>query len=241
MAFYPVSNCRALDTRSATPLLGGTPRDLAVLNSGCGIPATATAYWLNVTAIPQTGLGYLTTWPSGQAQPLVSTLNSFTGAVTANAAIVPAGANGNISFYVTDTSDLVVDVYGYFAPWAATTGPPPLTYFYLPAYRALDTRSNGGPIDGSRTIDLTVASILTLGSYPGAQAFTMNVAAVPVDPLGFLSVLPAGGTPTTSTLNAWDKAVTSNLATAAGTTASVTVFTPAQSQVILDVTGVFVP
>jgi hypothetical protein len=73
-------------------------------------------YSLNFTVVPQGPLGFLTTWPSDQNQPLVSTLNSPNGAVVANAAIVPASSNGSISVYVSGTSDLVIDVNGYFAP-----------------------------------------------------------------------------------------------------------------------------
>jgi hypothetical protein len=43
-------------------------------------------------------------------------LNSFDGSVVANAAIVPAGANGAIDVFVTDATDLVLDINGYFAP-----------------------------------------------------------------------------------------------------------------------------
>jgi hypothetical protein len=53
--------------------------------------------------------------PAGQTQPLVSTLNAPTGTITANAAIVPAGANGDLSVFVTNDSDLIIDVNGYFA------------------------------------------------------------------------------------------------------------------------------
>ena len=55
-----------------------------------GIPASA--YSLNVTAVPASTLQYLTLWPTGQAQPFVSTLNSLTGQTVANAELVPAGA-----------------------------------------------------------------------------------------------------------------------------------------------------
>jgi hypothetical protein len=55
-------------------------------------------------------------WPAGLATPNVSTLNSYTGTVVANAAIVPAGTNGAISIYVTDISDVLFDINGYFAP-----------------------------------------------------------------------------------------------------------------------------
>jgi len=74
------------------------------------------AYSLNATVLPRTTLGYLTLWPTGPPQPYVSTLNSYDGSVVANAAIVPAGAGGSASAFVSDLSDLILDVNGYFAP-----------------------------------------------------------------------------------------------------------------------------
>jgi len=55
-------------------------------------------------------------WPAGQGQPTVSTLNAFDGSIVSNAAIVPAGANGSVSAYVTNTTDLILDTNGYLAP-----------------------------------------------------------------------------------------------------------------------------
>jgi len=69
-----------------------------------------------VTVVPSGVLYYLTAWPAGLSQPLVSTLNSFDGSIVANAAIVPAGTNGAISIYVTNPTHLVLDINGYFAP-----------------------------------------------------------------------------------------------------------------------------
>ena len=40
----------------------------------------------------------------------------------ANLAIVPAGTNGAISTYMTDASDLVMDIEGYFAPPGSPAG-----------------------------------------------------------------------------------------------------------------------
>jgi len=71
---------------------------------------------LNVTVVPDGLLSFLTAWPTGAAQPLVSTLNSFDGSVVANAAIVPAGTNGAVSIYVTDRTQVILDINGYFAP-----------------------------------------------------------------------------------------------------------------------------
>jgi hypothetical protein len=36
--------------------------------------------------------------------------------VVANAAIVPAGAEGAISVFVTGRTDVILDINGYFAP-----------------------------------------------------------------------------------------------------------------------------
>ena len=91
-------------------------RSFALPAGGCGVPATAAAYSLNVTVVPDGPLPFLTAWPTGAGQPGVSTLNSFDGSVVANAAIVPAGTNGAVSIYVTNRTQVILDINGYFAP-----------------------------------------------------------------------------------------------------------------------------
>jgi hypothetical protein len=71
---------------------------------------------MNVAAVPPGGLFYLTLWPTGQAQPLVSTSNDFQGAIVANAAIVPAGQNGAIDVFASNETDVILDINGYFSP-----------------------------------------------------------------------------------------------------------------------------
>ena len=93
----------------------GQTRPYPIASSGCSIPASAQAFSLNATVVPAAALGYLALWPTGGAQPTVSTLNSFDGSIVANAAIVPAGSGG-INALVTDRVDLILDVNGYFAP-----------------------------------------------------------------------------------------------------------------------------
>ena len=51
--------------------------------ANCDLPGTATAFSLNATVVPTTALGYLTLWPTGTAQPLVSTLNAVGDAIVA--------------------------------------------------------------------------------------------------------------------------------------------------------------
>src|SRR5208283_531147 len=96
--FWPLTPCRVADTRRPAGPLGGPSlsageiRNIPMLSSLCNLPTEATAYSTNLTAVPQGYLGYLTAWAAGEAQPFTSTLNSWTGAVVANAALVPAGA-----------------------------------------------------------------------------------------------------------------------------------------------------
>ena len=69
------------------------------------------------TVVPQVPLGYLTLWPFGGAQPLVSTLNAGDQAITSNMAIVPTN-NAEISGYASGpgATYLILDISGYFAP-----------------------------------------------------------------------------------------------------------------------------
>jgi len=107
-------------------MAGNTTRTFPILQGPCAVPSTAQAYSLNMTALPPGQLTYLTTWPNGQAQPTVSTLNDFStvnsaensvfGWVVANAAIVQAGAGGSVNVFVSDTTDVTIDINGYFAP-----------------------------------------------------------------------------------------------------------------------------
>jgi hypothetical protein len=100
LVFYPMPPYRLVDTRKTVGPLGAPflsakqERRFPVLTSACNVPVTAQAYALNYTVVPKEPLIYLTTWPTEQNRPDVSTLNAPTGAITANASLVPAGSNG---------------------------------------------------------------------------------------------------------------------------------------------------
>jgi hypothetical protein len=79
------------------------------------VPGSAQAYVFNATVVPPSPLGYLTLWPFGGTQPLVSTLNALDGALTSNMAIVPAGS-GSVDAYASNPTQLLLDISGYFAP-----------------------------------------------------------------------------------------------------------------------------
>lgn len=243
LAFYPVTPCRIAHTRNAAGPLGGPTmsagqdRTFPVQMSSCGLPPSAQAYSLNFTVVPNTTLTYLTTWPTGQNQPLVSTLNDLTGTIVANAAIVPAGSDGSIDVFVTDQTDVIIDVNGYFGP-AGTGG---LSLYPLPPCRVIDTREPSGslPFSGSITIDSTSSGC---GLPSNAAALVSNATVVPQDSLEYLTLWPSGQTqPLVSTLNAIDGAITSNMAIVSTNLGSINAFATSPTYLILDVSGYFAP
>jgi photosystem II stability/assembly factor-like uncharacterized protein len=248
--FIPVTPCRIADTRNANGPFGGpalvaqTSRDFAIPSSACNIPANATAYSLNIAVAPRGRLGYLTAYPSGQAAPLVAILNSIDGRIKSNAAIVPAGTNGAISIFTTDSTDVVIDINGYFVPNNSGTG---LAFYPLTPCRIADTRNPAGPLGGPRFAAGSVRTFPVLSSncnIPAtAQAYALNFAAVPSGPLGFLTAWPTGQPqPFVASLNAPTGAVTANaVIVGAGASGSVDVFALSATDLVIDITGYFAP
>jgi len=248
-SFYPTQPCRIADTRAAAGAFGGPSfvagqsRDFAVPSSSCGLPSTATAYSLNVTVVPDPVvhyLGYLTTWPAGQPLPNSSTLNSWTGKVVANAAVVPAGSGGAISVFASNPTDVILDSNGYFAPPGSAGA---LSFYPVTPCRVADTRNNAGP-----TMDAGTSRSFSIAgggcSIPAtAAAYSLNVTVVPQGPLSYLTAWPAGSPrPLVSTLNSPDASVVANAAIVpAGTDGAIEVYVTGRTDVILDINGYFAP
>lgn len=247
--FLSIAPCRVADTRNANGEFGGpylsanTSRSINIPASACNVPASAAAYSLNVTVVPHEPLGYLTAWPTGATQPLASTLNSGDGRVKANAAIIPAGTAGGVSFFATGDTDLVVDVNGYFIPSSMNQG---LLFYPAVPCRVADTRNAAAPLGGpalagsqSRTFPVLQSNC---GISDSAQAYSLNVTAVPSDTaLGYLSMWPNGQSqPLVSTLNAPTGAVTANAGIlTAGSNGDIDVFASNPTNVVIDYNGVF--
>ena len=129
-SFFPLTPCRVIDTRNAVGPQGGpalasnTVRSFAIINvNSCGVPTTAKAAAINITAIQATDAGDLRVFPYQSPVPLASVINFSTADFAlANGAIIPLanisatdisvqtdmppGSTGHVHF--------VVDVTGYF-------------------------------------------------------------------------------------------------------------------------------
>lgn len=245
LVFYPMTPCRVIDTRAGQGTTGafGPPsfsvnqtRTFPLPQGRCGIPASAQAYSLNFTVSPPGPLSFLTAWPSGQSRPLASTLNSFEGRVVANGAIVPAGNSGGIDIFATNTTDVIADINGYFAPDDGSTG---LAFRTLTPCRALDTRVTPPAFSAAST--RTVALAGSCGVPAGARAYAMNLTVVPPGALSYLTAWASGSSqPFVSTLNSFDGRVVANAALVpAGADGSVSVFVTNATDLIIDLSGYF--
>jgi hypothetical protein len=264
LQFYPVSPCRLVDTRGASAgfngispfsgpsVLSGATATLPLQSSSeattdttpapCGrIPSGAQAYSFNTTEVPQAGVldHYITLWPSGLAQPYVSTLNGQPGQVVANAAIVPAGTpSGGVSVFNEGpaTTDVILDMNGYFAV------PKGLKFYPVSPCRLVDTRGaaagfngispfSGPSIAAGATITIPVQSAAEAaanttpapcGTIPSsAQAYSLNLTVAPKSvstdaypgAVNYVSLWPAGlAQPFVSTLNDQEALVVANAA-----------------------------
>ncbi|MES1244618.1 MAG: M12 family metallopeptidase [Acidobacteriota bacterium] len=117
--FHTIEPCRLLDTRSTSALASGVPVTIQVTGL-CGVPATAKAVTLNVTAVSATANGNVTLWPANLASPSTSVVNFSAGATRANNAILALSTDGQgalaarASVAGSGSVHLLVDVTGYF-------------------------------------------------------------------------------------------------------------------------------
>jgi hypothetical protein len=253
--------CRAVDTRVTGGFAAGEPTNFAPGTGGCNIPQPANGpivYALNVTVIPKGPLGYLTIWPAGLNQPLVSTLNSPDGEIKANAALVAGGniydaplLNGDITVYATDPTDLVLDVTGYFVSPFYTSSSQ--VYVPITPCRVVDTRASNGTFGSPSLIAGQQRAFLLADSScnvpADAGAVSLNVTAVPIDrgEVGYVTVWGTSPTepqtPPISTLNAVTGEVTANASIVTlnpSTYGSVSVYASNNTDLLLDVTGYFI-
>ncbi len=245
LTFYSLPPCRVIDTRTGDggPLQAFVERYFTILGSSCIPPGVIPlAYSFNFTVVPEPAgepLGYLTVWPAGEPKPHVSTLNNLTATIVANAAIVaaPAGSDGQIIAYPDASTNLVIDINGYFAsPFSASD---PLALYTVNPCRVLDTRQGSGAFSGEFTVNVEGSPCQVTGA---AQSYVLNATVVPQGVLGYLTLWANGQPrPLTSTLNALDGVVASNMAIVSTTNGSIDAFASGTTNLVLDISSYMAP
>ena len=143
---------------------------------------------------------------------------------------------GAIATYVTDDTDSLVDVNGYFAP-PQSGG---LSFYALTPCRVIDTRNGGSqPFTGELAVSVHNSPC---GPPATAEGYVFNATAIPHGPLYYLTLWPdSEGQPQVSTLNAKDGAVTSNMAIVPNLNGKTDAWAQGYTQLILDISGYFAP
>ncbi|MBS1787904.1 MAG: putative Ig domain-containing protein [Acidobacteria bacterium] len=260
LMFYPLAApVRFLDTRPAqtgcltpgTPIAGGTSFTLGGAGF-CGVPSVARAVMGNITVVTPAANGFLTLFPSGATQPTAANTNFISGEVLNNVFTVGLGAaDGAFKIFASTTVHVVVDVTGYFAP----PQPAPATglYFHpLPTpIRLEDTRvglsacfTPGTPLPGG--VDTTHQGTTTCNgvTIPSvARAIIGNITVVAPLANGFITVFPGDTTrPLASSGNYRANTVlNSPFMVGLSSTGQFKVYSVAQTDVVIDVSGYFSP
>ena len=232
-----------------------------------GVPATATAVMLNVTVVNPAGPGHVTAFPAGTNQPTASNINYQAGENIPGLVDVGVGTGGDVSFFSLAQTDMVVDVEGYTAPTASGGAGSGLYNALSSPVRICDTRPgnpsnlsgmpysqcNGGSGNPGDTltagkqinVEVVGASSGSTSIPTGATAAVLNVTAANTSSNGHLTVFPTGSQqPTASNVNYVAGRVSANrvvvpLSTTGSSAGSVTIYSSAQADVVVDVAGYF--
>jgi len=242
-SYHPINPVRVADTRSGSnePYSGqtlgpGSSLNVQITNANKdGVPTSATAVVINVTAVDATTTSYLTVWPTGATRPLASNLNFTANSIVPNLVEIELGQSGQISIYnAFGDVNVLVDVEGYVGP---ATSPGEGLFNPVPPYRVCDTRTGpatnqctGKTLKANSVLTIQVTgwpnsptsppSTGTVPNEPGVSAVVLNVTATDTTAWSYLTIWPAGSTrPVASNLN-W---------TSGGTTVANRVIVPVNS------------
>jgi hypothetical protein len=183
--FHPVTPVRLLDTRYAngltSKLTAGVPQSFQITGRGgpSNVPAGATAVTANVTIVKPSAASSVYLGPNPIANPTTATINFKKADITAFGSTISLGADGTMSatyMATSGTTDLLVDVTGYFTPDSSGD-----TYHPMTPSRLLDTRTGNGQTKKAKlkaNVPITFP-IRGRGGVPSnAVAVTGNVTAV---------------------------------------------------------------
>jgi hypothetical protein len=208
--YKTITPVRALDSRPGIniglsgPFQKDVPRKLSI--GPAHVPAEAVAITGNLTAVGQTGAGYLAITPASNPNPATSNLNFPLGDTRANGFVARLDAEDDIWIVYKTTApgarstNVVLDVTGYFV-----NDPAGMQYFPLTPGRIMDTRNV--PLSGlTGYFSTDVPRKLVVGGHWGvpssAGAITGNLTVVSQTAAGYVAVtLTNNPSPTTSNLN----------------------------------------
>ena len=257
--YVPMSPVRIADTRSSSgcPNQGmtiGAGMSVAVQVTGAstcgggasGIPSSGvSAVVFNLTATDVTAGTFLTAYPGGGTRPTASNLNLGAGDTRPNRVIVPVGGAGpnagQVSVYnANGTTDVIVDVTGYYTDSTASAGSGDLFTPIAPT-RFEDTRTDGHTIAQGTSLSVPIGG--AHGIPANAAAAVENVTNDRATTGSFFTVYPGPSRPLASDLNFGPNLINPNLvqATLNSSGAESIYNANGSADAIVDVFGYFSP
>ncbi|MEZ5255669.1 MAG: PQQ-dependent sugar dehydrogenase [Ilumatobacteraceae bacterium] len=242
LRLVPVAPTRVYDTRNGIGATAGVIRAGGSRQVDVQVPdAAVKAVLANVTLVGADGPGYLQAWPTGAARPATSIINAVEGGeIVANSVLLPVADDGTVLISTSMTTDLLVDVLGYFTE--ATT--PGGEYRSLTPSRLLDTRQDAITPSGTEEVDLMVAGE---GGVPddgsaGSVALIVTTIGSASSDSSYTTVYPTGTTrPEASNVNTFGPSdIRANLVVVPlGTDGSVSLYGFDTDGLIVDLAGWF--
>jgi hypothetical protein len=198
----PVEPRRLIDTRiGGGRLRAGDTIAVQVAPPGGDVVAVS----VNVTAVDPGLPGYVTAWPCGTERPVVANLTPQAGVTRPNLVTVKTGVDGTICLFTLQATDLVVDLFGEYAPGAEAR------YGAVGPLRLRDTRAGGTVRHASDTsyviavgdvvaaqVNMTATEAIGSGYLTAhactaaARPFVANVNHVAFDAAGNAALAPVG-------------------------------------------------
>jgi alpha-tubulin suppressor-like RCC1 family protein len=227
--FVGVDPVRIVDSRSTRRVAAGTVLEVPIAGVG-PVPSDADAVVVNVTAVRPATAGFATVYPCGTDVPTVSNLNFTAGQTVPNSVTTPLGTDGRLCVFTSADTDILVDLNGVYPSGSGFTGVDPV--------RIVDSRSTRRIAAGT-VLEVPIAGV---GPVPSdADAVVVNVTAVRPATAGFATVYPCGtDVPTVSNLNfTAGQTVPNSVTTPLGTDGRLCVFTSADTDILVDLNGVY--
>jgi hypothetical protein len=261
--FHPLPHpIRLLETRPGQTgcqatgqlLIGGFPhkQPARLTCDGLTIPASAAAVVGNATVVNPTDPGYLTLYPSSAAQPLISSSNFLTGQILNAPFTAGLGTDGAFNIFSRSTTDLVVDVSGYYSPEPVDANGEGLLFTpLLRPVRLLETRAQyngcyttGAPLASNSTRTQQARGLcegLTVAS--NAKAIVANATAVFPSGAGYLTFWPSNAAqPLVSASNyTAGQIFARHFIAGLGADGAFNIYVRTTTDLLIDVSGFFTP
>jgi len=196
---------------------------------------------LNVASTGSGAAGFITVYDCGKRET-VANVNFLAGRTVGNSVITPVSSTGDVCFYASTSTDIIVELNGWFATGSGFNAVSPK--------RVFDTRSGESP-DALRTVtkaklgvdrmmEVKLTSLAGFVPGSGVGAVSLNIAVDQPDVAGFITVYACDSRTLVSSLNYLGGQTVSNAVIApVSPNGTVCFYSSATTHLIVDINGWF--